>query len=340
MWVRAEIPPEVHIEYYVTLMEWYTGDDGSFSAYLRALNQAGVGRGQQLSRPLPEAKWRLPTEVRYVTDPDDPYLLELSRDHELGRDTQLRGALERSRLRELRQFLPAIAWDARGPVDPAHEWANPSGPVLDAFVRLEDAEPGEIIAFVRQYGPLMLCEHGRPAHHSPGVQQGEKWIWGCRPLQVEPVTWWHRYARQARAILEIGAKLHRGQLPDDGDWADALMVVPPRERNLEEDGQFLEYAIQIWISHGFVSPTFKWEGGHPRIELMGWGVLGAIACQLTFGLVRSEGMALCSGCKEWYTPKRRPNPNRRNYCPHCRSRSVPNRDAQRDWRERNSDSAG
>ena len=44
--------------------------------------------------------------------------------------------------------------------------------------------------------------------------------------------------------------------------------------------------------------------------------------------------AVCFNCGEAYTPHRLPSKSRRNYCPECRARGVPVRDASRDYYRR------
>jgi len=48
----------------------------------------------------------------------------------------------------------------------------------------------------------------------------------------------------------------------------------------------------------------------------------------------SDDLAVCSSCGMLYSPTRRPNPDRRNYCPKCKEDKVPQRDASRDYYDR------
>jgi hypothetical protein len=42
-------------------------------------------------------------------------------------------------------------------------------------------------------------------------------------------------------------------------------------------------------------------------------------------VARSDGLATCSACGALFAPRRRPNPNRRRFCPECSQLGIPHR---------------
>jgi len=292
--------------------------DQSFSTLLRQLNRAQVGLGESFTRPLGEASWEVPADIRLVDQADDPFLQEVSPEH------------------ASKENLPAIVWDRTGPSGQFPDTDARDQKVLDEFVKLSGAPPQRVLGFARAYGPLHVCEHGLPAWHNPGLRRKDTVGEFCQETQVEPLRVWWDLAGQAKAILGIAANVKLDKDVTEKDWRAALAWTGKRDipwwiRSSRADARVLELCVQRWLELGAVHPTFDWNDGEPKIRLAGWGVLGAVSRQLAFAVARVGGLAHCTNCKEWYTPKRRPNPNRRNYCQACRKK-APNRDAQRTWR--------
>jgi hypothetical protein len=286
--------------------------------------------GSTLTRPLAETAWQIPGDIRLVREPSDPSL-EIAEPLMEGRDLQRVAGL-------VKDYLPALVWqhlraDGGFPADEADDRG-----VLEKFARLHDAPPERMLAFATQYGPLHLCEHSLPACHNPGWRRGNTTHGACRPLQFEPVAFWHHYARQVQAVLTIAAKLYRGELGAEDHWraifeSDSRKIVPWWNRTPWSDRRMLAEVVGEWLALGAVHPTFRWTDQGPEVALEGWGVLGAVARQLTFTVLRSDGLAFCAGCGTPFSPKRRPAKNRRSWCPDCGKRAA-DRQAKRDQRER------
>jgi hypothetical protein len=234
--------------------------------------------------------------------------------------------------------------------------------LVEAFMRLADADPEDIRDFARRWGVLMICEHGIPAGHSwprvpltDALNGAEKSHW-CAPLGWpeacwEPIGAWYVLAQQARAMLNVAAACHRGMPARRGDWhtvvygtwhgndvGDPSLDVLNKPQHATSARAFLEDSVNRWLAWGAVQPKLDWSAKKdPMIAFDGFGLFGALAAQL-LAMVSRTGWAVCSGCAQSYGPKRTPNPKRRNYCPDCRARRVPHRDTMRDLRRRKENS--
>lgn len=175
---------------------------------------------------------------------------------------------------------------------------------------------------------------------------------GCRPQAVEdserftawePLAQWRRWARQARALLNVAASLHQDKPGPAEDWSTIFTNGPRRapwwKQTTAGDRIILAHVLNEWMVLANVRPLITWSIGRPPEVVFSSGaghatLFGTLACQLVFAAARSDGMAVCSSCGGMYTPTRRPRGDQRRYCPTCRRRGVPLRDAQRDCRRR------
>jgi hypothetical protein len=241
---------------------------------------------------------------------------------------------------------------------------------LDDFVRLAGRGPGDILAFASEWGPLGICSHGRPSTHLRTEALG------CLPMVLpdrpntlwEPLSAWTTYSRQARAILSTAAKLHHGQPGGPQDWEDipgwdlrsAAYAMVRSRSNAPNSGRWATPAMEAtvsgfwhdletqrhvlagvvhehWITEGQVSPSLDWRGARARIELGGWGLFGALAVRMLFGLTRSDRLTICAACGTPFVPARRVTDDQRCYCPDspaCQRARI--RDAARNHRKRSS----
>jgi hypothetical protein len=236
-------------------------------------------------------------------------------------------------------------------------WINDPGPpvryarsgkeLLEHFVRLADAPAERIKAYARRWGVLNICEHGLPASHNPPpVPLPPKALlsW-CRPLGWpanelwEPLEVWRRYSRQMRAFLNIAARLHEGDLGRLEDWRVLYYQVedgpvPWWKRVTAADRRVVTLQLKEWLAIGRVELEPSWDEEPLALRLGVAGLFGALAVQLALAISRTDGLAVCSGCGISYIPSRRPKANRRRYCPECRRRKVPGRDAATGYRQR------
>ncbi len=92
-------------------------------------------------------------------------------------------------------------------------------------------------------------------------------------------------------------------------------------------------AVDRWLELGRVRPFCVLRGKTLTVRFgggPGGGLFAALALQLLIAVTGTRGLAICTACTRPYAPKRRPNPNRRNYCQKCAHKTAV-RDATRDW---------
>ena len=220
---------------------------------------------------------------------------------------------------------------------------------LGAFLRIKDADG--VREFARRYGPLALCAHGVPATHNPtvddpvGIDRGL----GCRPVYTEPVAAWLRLAAQARAILDVAASLHHNRRPDARSWrlamgygedgTGATAPTPIDSERLADYREWLSIEINGWLRLDPPRPVFRWRP-RPDVVLV-CGTFGHIALQLAAACAGTADLMRCDSCRQPYVRKgRRAQAGRRNYCPGCRDSGAPQRDARRDFRQRQAQQRG
>lgn len=245
----------------------------------------------------------------------------------------------------------------------ARDWnRRPKPGMLDVFVRLPAESPERILDFARRWGLLSICEHGLPSSHNPpqepqGIMpDGRVAISGCRPLRYggngpfdelwhwEPLSAWRAFAGQARSILNMIASVRTGKAgrPADVHTAHAGYAAtgwePP---SVEATRIVIADCLDGLLRMSRVRPAVRWlDGEAGTITLGGDNLFQALSVQLALHATQSDGMALCSACNTAYTPRdrngqpRRPNPRRRSYCPACRDRGAPQRDASAAYRQR------
>jgi len=230
---------------------------------------------------------------------------------------------------------------------------------LGAFLRIKDTDG--VREFAQRYGPLALCAHGVPATHNPtiddpvGIDRGL----GCRPIRrttddgedeyTEPVAAWLRLAAQARAILDVAASLHHNRRPDARSWrlamgygedgTGATAPTPIDSERLADYREWLSIEINGWLRLDPPRPVFRWRP-RPDVVLV-CGTFGHIALQLAAACAGTADLMRCDSCRQPYVRKgRRAQAGRRNYCPGCRDSGAPQRDARRDFRQRQAQQRG
>jgi hypothetical protein len=219
--------------------------------------------------------------------------------------------------------------------------------LLTDFVELYDSSDDEIVRYARQWGVLGICKHGLPASHNHypfGVQEGVR---GCTPLKSDRGEFWHRdpidgwrdISRKLKAALDIGAQLNQENPGTEDDWSvivDIDMDDPPW-RSVHKARTRLSWYLDQLLSLGQVRPDVRWDAGRVQWQLR----LAAHSVPNLFGLVSlslvqsicRRDLVICSSCCKAYTPPRRPNQSRRNYCENC-GLSEAQKDASREYRRR------
>jgi hypothetical protein len=240
------------------------------------------------------------------------------------------------------------------------------GRMLDAFLRIQDGHG--VLRFARRYGVLRICEHGLPASHQllapvryepPLFVPDPEGLWGvagrtmgsdwlpialCEPLREgqerfsglywDPIDRWLAYAEQARAMLNIGRKLHGKESTTVADWSALGELFPIHPHGITEEvlgkvqrppwgiRRYLAMAVQGWLQLGGVQPTLNWWADSPAVVLEpsfldGW-TFGALAVQILMLVAQAYALATCDGCGTVYPRTcRPPNPGLRNFCPKC-----------------------
>jgi hypothetical protein len=256
---------------------------------------------------------------------------------------------------------------------PFPEERMPDRDVLQRFLRLWDADESEILHYARDWGVLELCEHGFPYTHDQFVVPNPKarcepvgWEWpkgtpGPDTICTmrEPIARWRYFSQVARSILNIAGHLHEGRRGDPADWVIACGSVhtlfaeeaDDPEKILSGEWQRLLLKVNDWLELGYVSPRMGLDDDRlynpgeappartpqvfrPHLRLHGVGLFGALAAQIAFAVVRTDGFAVCWGCGEPYVPKIKPKTGQRCYCRPCREAGAPHRHANRDARRR------
>jgi hypothetical protein len=188
------------------------------------------------------------------------------------------------------------------------------------FANLAQASDSQIQRFAAKWGPLGL---------EIGIEQH--------------VKAWRYYARIAQASLRF--------------VTEVVSVPPlrqPAPRLADEDWKTLcEYLgwdigghskLPIsWhksIAAAAVNQWFAQAKGHAildyrlQIRPCAHRLFGILITQLAHVIARSDQWVVCAGCKRQFSPKRPISRGSRQYCPSCRRKKVPQRDAARDFRAR------
>lgn len=176
---------------------------------------------------------------------------------------------------------------------------------LDAFVRIK--KPNDVLSFARRYGPLGLCEHGKPPWHK-GEDGERRW---CPPYEVnadlrwgrESLSRWYDYVDAANTLLSAAA-----------EWK----INPEKELGAGLHKWSLKTFVGVWLADaGIRLDLVRLDTGNPSFTFSGSGVFGAIGLQL-LQAITANNLAVCSGCgKPYLREGRKPQTGRRNYCPEC-----------------------
>lgn len=290
-----------------------------FSQLLRDLSY-GLAHGETIERPVDAVPLEHVGPIELIAAVDDPRVEQLEIEPSEG-------------------DLPALCWN----YSLENTGSESQDGLLEGFLRLKGAQPAQHLEFARRYGPLMICKHGLPPAHRPPSRLGNLNLAGCRCARVEPVSLWDAYVQMFAALVTLAARIEgsperwsdeRVELWKQALWWTGRDKVPWWKPGERADRRALLLTLEYWLGATGVRPLLHQRGNRLRIRLGGGGVLGTLVLQTTLAATRSDGIAFCSECQMPYAPNRRPNPNRRNYCPLCRDEGVPNRDAQRAWRAR------
>jgi hypothetical protein len=241
---------------------------------------------------------------------------------------------------------------------------TPSTGMLEEFVALADADENKYSEYACKWGLLELCkEHFKPASHNcEPIVPFRTVVWGTTEKAAkehrkkllsegEPISVWRKYARFARAILNIAARLHEGKMGSDEDWKTLHRVgfigldysehrKAKKIPDIDFEKSLIASGVNHWLGSGDVQPKVSWKTSRPIITFEcsdAYGKLFAnLAIQLMMAVSQIDAAAICSACGESYMPTRRPRNNQRRYCPKCKEKKVDQRDASAAYRRRKS----
>jgi DNA-directed RNA polymerase subunit RPC12/RpoP len=192
---------------------------------------------------------------------------------------------------------------------------------LNAFVRIKKSK--DILDFARLYGPLGLCDHGKPPWHK--ADNGER-HW-CPPYEEngdlrwgkESLNRWLDYVEAAQTMLNAAA-----------DWK----INPNKKLANGLHTWSLKTFVGAWLADAGI--RFDLVGlpqGNFTLSFSGDGVFGAIGLQL-LQAITDNTLAICNGCGKPYSrPGRKPQKGRNNYCPNCGD-TVASRIRVQNWRSK------
>ena len=133
---------------------------------------------------------------------------------------------------------------------------------------------------------------------------------------------------EAERLLKLAAYLHR---MSDGDeragpelrdyyvatfcpWIQAGSIPPDVARAQRFATIYLMWGLNSMLYQA-VHPVLNLdEHRGPELRLRSFTVYGLLSAQLRLVVSRNRKLAMCSICSRPYVPRRKPNPNRRNYC--------------------------
>jgi hypothetical protein len=218
---------------------------------------------------------------------------------------------------------------------------RPGAALLQNFIALANESDEKILAFAKYWGVLELCSHGMPACHDScrPNRRGDRSYW-------ESIDDWRLWAGRMRSILSIAARVQGGEVGEERDWRVVRTIGRLQEsamfdeRGRSADRSKLTVVLNMLCTSSRLHPFVDFAQGRCSLDFLGGhtigcGLFGAIVWRLILAATTSEGIAVCSSCGQPYFPKRRPNFERRWYCPACRDSGAPVRDAARDYRLRN-----
>jgi hypothetical protein len=234
---------------------------------------------------------------------------------------------------------------------------KPSPEMLLGFVALERVDDADVLAYAQQWGLFDLCGHG--------LLRGHGWTQvpvsllvagdlasfdpGCPAVRGEPLASWRHWARQASALIRITTRLQRSRRADEADLLILGEAGPWAVPDYSSPGNRLGYyayrgfrldtiethraiagdAITTWFTFTRASNRLVWEGGRPRLEFGGEGLLGGLGVQLLTTAAGTGRLEWCARCPLPLIVKRATKGP--YYCERCREQKEPRRDAHQRW---------
>jgi hypothetical protein len=232
---------------------------------------------------------------------------------------------------------------------------RPTGRVMlhdfAAIAWIKDSERVAAIAdFAARWGVLEICTHDRLCCRCKSGPEGRE----CQPRAVpswSPFSAEYKYmgrleiwvstSRQFSSILSAAEILRRGDIPDRDTlrkcWPGVVGFAPYQLPDWRRSWRYLIGVVESLKAEAKIKATIvapRREGISPALVFVREeGLYPALVSELGTALGQGE-FATCCACGRVFVPTRRLRQDRRIYCADCRSRKVPFRDAQRDYRAR------
>lgn len=232
---------------------------------------------------------------------------------------------------------------------PKGKMVTPKPETLNQFLRLADASGEEILRYARRWGVLNLCREDKlPSSHNPTCVPSES----TNGSLSEPISEWRRIARMMQSIMNIASKLDDEKVASENDWGvlrnegwlGNTQLLRDFDRSdkkyldaLKSQRRQISYVINKWVTISALQPTVTWDDKLIRLSFTGspkGKLCGALVSQLLLTSGQS-GLMSCSECRSWYKRTGKlPKRGQSNYCPVCKKKGIPMRNASRAYRAR------
>ena len=238
-----------------------------------------------------------------------------------------------------------LVWTMRKP----DSYAQPTNGFLDTFLSLHKQTDSAILRFAKKWGPLGICEHDLPCAHNwppnnypdrptcmPRYEKRDlvNWYW-------EPLWIWRAISEKMSTLLTVTAQVRRGKKGQreewlfltGGTWGDP----PPWEQTPTWALSYLKDEVNGWLRIGQVHPAVSFDKNKkPSLVLQSQsslGLFGELSIRVMLALTGVDGLPLCYECGRAFLPRKKPNPQRRMFCPQCGEKAR-SRATSRDHYER------
>jgi len=225
---------------------------------------------------------------------------------------------------------PYIRWEPLLGESGEEQYLRVNAPpgLLSQFAELKGAKPECILRFVKQYGPLQLCnKHGLPSGHDRY----------CYSWFREPVESWCALARSADALVQLNSphidltRKERADALNHASWLSQRMGVwPSTLRDIEHPSVkrmrgLIRLCVNDWLACSSMQPQLDEKG---RLIMLaetsdGPNLFGVLAVALAYEIAGGSARVPCWRCKKWCELPPNASPHRHHYCEECRARTSP-----------------
>ena len=210
-----------------------------------------------------------------------------------------------------------FTWDAKP------KYYNTRRNLWARFIELAGEDNEHIRRFAEKYGPL-----------------------GIRPYsQSDSLDDWRQYANLGRHLVRARRQLLEGRVGKQAeetdwkvldDWAFDHKILPVAQestRGIQTRMLLLALSLNKWLdTPGLCGFSCSWRTDKFEVQPDSRSLLGTVGLQLADVLRFSK--TSCAGCGREFHHSRQATIGKRCYCPTCREKGIPVRDAMRDYRNR------